>query len=101
MQLVVAHCPRGAVAAVRGGGVVRQPALRVPADEIVAANGAGDAFAAGTMYGVHQRFAVEDCLALGRAAAAASLRALSTTAAVVTVAECLALARRWGEREPI
>jgi sugar/nucleoside kinase (ribokinase family) len=101
MDFVVAHCPRGAVAAVRGGAVLRQPSLRVPPQQIAAANGAGDAFAAGTMYGVHQGFGIEDSLALGRATAAASLRALSTTGAVVTWQECLALSRRWGEREAI
>lgn len=101
MQLVVAHFPRGAVAVTRDGGVVRQPSLRVPPEAIAAANGAGDAFAAGTMYGVHQGFGVAEALALGRAAAAASLRALSTTGSVATWQECLALAQKWGEREPI
>ena len=101
MDLVVAHFPRGAVAATRDGSVLRQPSLRVPPEAIVAANGAGDAFAAGTLYGVHQGFAVADSLALGRATAAASLRALSTTGAVVSWQDCLALARTWGEREPI
>lgn len=101
LELVVAHFPRGAVAIARGGGVVRLPSLRVPAEEIAAANGAGDAFAAGTLYGVHQGWNVADCIALGRATAAASLRSLSTTGSVVTWQECLALAGRWGEREPI
>jgi len=101
MQLVVAHFPRGAVAAARGGGLLRQPSVRVPAEAIVAANGAGDAFAAGTMYGVHQGWSVADALSLGRATAAASLRALSTTGAVAPWPECLALAQRWGFREPI
>jgi sugar/nucleoside kinase (ribokinase family) len=101
LKLVVAHFPRGSVAAVRGGGVVRQSALRVPQSEIAAANGAGDAFAAGTLYGVHQGWSVLDCLALGRATAAASLRSLSTSGSVDTWQECLALAQRWGERDPI
>jgi sugar/nucleoside kinase (ribokinase family) len=101
MDFVVAHFPLGAVAAVRGGALLRQPSVRVPAEEIAAANGAGDAFAAGTMYGVHQGWSVEDALSLGRATAAASLRALSTTGAVAPWRECLALAQRWGLREPI
>jgi sugar/nucleoside kinase (ribokinase family) len=100
-DLVAAHFPTGAVAAVRGGALLRQPSLRVPPEQIAAANGAGDAFAAGTMYGVHQGWSAEDALALGRATAAASLRALSTTGSVVAWQECLALAQRWGLREPI
>jgi sugar/nucleoside kinase (ribokinase family) len=101
MSLVVAHFPAGAVAAVRGGGTVRQPSVRVPPDAIAAANGAGDAFAAGMMLGVHAGWSVEDCLALGHATAAASLRALSTTGAVEGWRDCLALAERWGYRDPL
>ncbi len=101
MALVVAHFPMGAVAAVRGGAVLRQPSVRVPPEEIAAANGAGDAFAAGTMYGLHEGWPVAEALALGRAVAAASLRSLSTTGAVEPWRDCLALAARWGLREPI
>ncbi len=101
MELVVAHFPMGAVAATRDGTVERQPSLRVPQEEIAAANGAGDAFAAGMLYGVHQGWSVLDCLSLARATAGASLRALSTTGAVAPWQECLALAQRWGERPPI
>jgi len=100
-DLVVAHFPRGAVAALRGGGVVRQPSVQVPAEAIAAANGAGDAFAAGFMLGEHEGWSVRDSLALGCAAAAASLRALSTTGSVDSWRECLALADRWGFRDPI
>jgi sugar/nucleoside kinase (ribokinase family) len=99
--LVVAHFPGGAVAATRNGAVLRQPSVRVPPEAIAAANGAGDAFAAGTMLGVHEGWSVEDALALGRATAAASLRALSTTGAVESWRDCLALAARWGFRDPI
>jgi len=95
-ELVVAHFPRGAVAATRGGGLIRQAAARVPADQIAAANGAGDAFAAGAMLGIHEGWSVKESLALGCAAAAASLRSLSTTGAVPSWRECLALAERWG-----
>jgi sugar/nucleoside kinase (ribokinase family) len=101
LRLVAAHFPLGAVAAVAGGAVIRQPSLRVPPDQIAAANGAGDAFAAGTLYGVHQGWSVEDSLALGRATAAASLRGLSTTGTVETWQACLAMAREWGVRDDV
>jgi sugar/nucleoside kinase (ribokinase family) len=101
LRLVVAHFPGGAVAATQQGAVIRRPSLRVPADEIVAANGAGDAFAAGTLYAIHQGWRVADALALGHAAAASSLRGLSTTGTVGTWQECLALADRWGVRDAI
>jgi len=101
MELVVAHFPTGAIAATRDGALIRQASLNVPAKEIIAANGAGDAFAAGTLYAIHQGWNVSDALVLGHAAAAASLRALSTTGAVGTWQECLALARRWGTRDSL
>jgi sugar/nucleoside kinase (ribokinase family) len=101
MRLVAVHFPMGAVALTASRELIRQPSLRVPPDEIVAANGAGDAFAAGTLYGMHQGWPPADALALGRAAAAASLRGVSTTGTVATWQECLVLAARWGEREAI
>jgi len=99
MRLVAAHFPMGVVALARDGGLIRQPSLLVPQQEIAAANGAGDAFAAGTLYGMHEGWTPEDALALGRAAAAASLRGLSTTGTVERWQACLELARTWGVRE--
>jgi sugar/nucleoside kinase (ribokinase family) len=99
LRLVAAHFPLGVVALAHDGSLIRQPSLRVPPDQIAAANGAGDAFAAGTLYGLHQGWRAGDALALGRAAAAASLRGLSTTGTVVPWRECLELARMWGVRQ--
>ena len=60
--------------------------------------GAGDAFAAGMLYGLHEQWPIVECLQLGHACAAASMRAVSTTAGVGTIAECLKLAKQWGFR---
>ncbi|MGH7120421.1 MAG: carbohydrate kinase family protein [Acetobacteraceae bacterium] len=99
LELVAAHFPTGAVAATKEGTLIRLPSIAVPSEEIVAANGAGDAFAAGTLYGVHQGWDIAMALRLGHAAAAASLRGLSTTGTVGTWHECLAVTGRWGTRE--
>jgi sugar/nucleoside kinase (ribokinase family) len=101
MQLVVVHFPVGALVVTRAGEIIRRAAYRVPATEIVAANGAGDAFAAGFLYGFHEGWALSDCLGLAHAAAGASLRAISTIGAVEPWQTCLALAKNWGERPPI
>lgn len=101
MRLVAAHFPMGAVAVTAEGCVLRQPSLSVPEALIAGANGAGDAFAAGTLYGAHEGWDMEGALALGRAAAAASLRGVSTTGTVETWQACLALAAQWGVRESI
>ena len=68
---------------------------------LVGANGAGDAFAAGVLYGIHEGRTIRDSLTLGLCSAASALRSISTTSSVGTVAECLALADQWGWRQPI
>jgi len=96
---VVVHFPRGAIAANRDGTVISKPSVNAPPAEVKGANGAGDAFAAGFLYGFHSGWSVEKSLALAHATAAASLRQISTTAAIEPWKACLALADRWGWRE--
>jgi sugar/nucleoside kinase (ribokinase family) len=98
LELAVAHFPEGALAVSRDGTVVALGSVALPAEAVAGVNGAGDAFAAGALYGLHEDWPVEDCLRLGHAAAAASMREVSTTAGVGSVAECLALAERCGLR---
>jgi sugar/nucleoside kinase (ribokinase family) len=94
--LVVVHFPKGALAVARDGTVTQQPSVRVPPSAVVGANGAGDAFAAGMLYGLHQGWEVKRSLALAHASAAASLRGASTTDTVETWQLCLQLADGWG-----
>jgi len=101
MRQVVVHFPAGAVAVGRDEGVVRLASVRVPAAEIAGANGAGDAFAAGFLYGHHQGWSLREALALAHAAAAASLRSISTTGAVEGWRTCLELAATWGSGDPL
>ena len=98
MQWVVAHFPEGAVAGGRDGTRLALGSVAMPANDIAGVNGAGDAFAAGMLYGLHEGWTIADCLKLAHAAAAASMRAVSTTEGVAPVADCLALADKWGLR---
>ena len=98
MRVVVVHFPLGAIALARDGTVLAQAALAIPASEIVGANGAGDAFAAGFLYGQHEGWGLAESLRLAHAAAACSLRALSTTGGVEPWGRCLDHAARWGAR---
>jgi len=98
LEFAVAHFPEGAIAATRGGDIVAVGSVAMPASAIVGVNGAGDAFAAGVVYGWHEGWALEDALRLGHASAAASMRAVSTTQGVAKVAEAWALAERYGFR---
>jgi sugar/nucleoside kinase (ribokinase family) len=100
-QMVVVHFPMGAIVASKDGGVTRKPSVNVPAPEVAGANGAGDAFAAGFVYGFHEGWSIDDALTLAHAVAAASLREISTTASVVAWSDCLALAQKWGWRDAV
>lgn len=101
MQLVVVHFPKGAIAVTREGTVTQRASVRIPQSEIVGANGAGDAFAAGMLYGLHEGWEVERSLSLAHAAAAASLRGPSTTDKVESWQSCFELAERWGWNESV
>jgi sugar/nucleoside kinase (ribokinase family) len=98
MDWVAVHFPDGALVGGRDGSRLSLGSVALPASAIVGANGAGDAFAAGMLYGLHQQWPILKCVELGHASAAASMRVMSTTAGVATVAECLALAKQWGFR---
>jgi sugar/nucleoside kinase (ribokinase family) len=98
LNLVAVHCPAFAIAVTRDGESAILPSVAVPEGAVRGANGAGDAFAAGMLYGIHEGWSVEECLRLAHAAAAASLRSISTTGALASWQACLALAEQWGLR---
>ena len=101
LELVAIHFPGGCIAATRDGDVYAKPSLEVPAEAVKGGNGAGDAFAAGLLYGLHEGWPINEGLSLALCAAASALRSVSTTATVGSIAECLALAETWGWRTPI
>jgi len=100
-RLVAVHFPGGAIAAHRDGGIWAMPSVKVPASAVAGANGAGDAFAAGFLYGLHEDWSLEDTLRLAHATAAASLRRITTYGGVESWSNCLALAKQWGWRESL
>ena len=97
-SLAVVHFPAGAVAAMPGGQVWRQGSVRLAPDQVISTTGAGDAFASGVIYGLHEGWSVEACLRLGAAAAAACIRDAHTSDGIGSVSECLALADGLGYR---
>lgn len=98
LKLVTVHCPTFAIALTRTGECALLPSIAIPETEIKGANGAGDAFAAGMLYGLHEDWPLVQCLKLAHAAAAVSLRSVSTTGAMLFWRECLSLAQQWGSR---
>lgn len=93
MDFVIVHFPGGAAAVNRSGDSLLVPSIDVKPDAIKGSVGAGDAFTAGILYGVHNEYPFEQCILLGHAIAAASLRSETTVGSVGSVDECLKFAR--------
>ena len=98
-EWIIIHHPDGVWASHRDGRQLFQPSLRLPQAEVVGANGAGDALAAGVLLGIHEGWNIESCLDLGVCAAAASLSHVTCSDGVRAHRDCLALAKLYGYRE--
>jgi sugar/nucleoside kinase (ribokinase family) len=97
-ELVVIHFPEGAFSRTRKGEDVWQSSLKVPQKQIAGTAGAGDAFAAGILLGLHEGWDLARCLITAVSVAAASLSDPGCTAGVKPLATCLALAKKFGFR---
>ncbi|MFK8082348.1 MAG: carbohydrate kinase family protein [Granulosicoccus sp.] len=93
MKLVAVHYPDGAVCITREGDISVTRSLRVPQSMIKSSVGAGDAFVAGFLYAIHENKPLSEALELAHATAACSLRDMTTTGAVESVAQCQQFAR--------
>lgn len=97
-EWIIIHHPDGVWASHRDGRQLFQPSLQLPRAEVVGANGAGDALAAGVLLGIHEGWNMEVCLDLGVCAAAASLSHVTCSDGVRAHLDCLALAKLYGYR---
>jgi sugar/nucleoside kinase (ribokinase family) len=97
-ELAGVHHPDGAVAVRRNGEVSRRPSVKVDASEIAGSTGAGDAFYAGMLMGLHDDWPLDRCLDLGNAAAATSLHSPTTSASIRRWDQCLSYAESKGLR---
>jgi sugar/nucleoside kinase (ribokinase family) len=95
-MLVAIHHPDGAVALRNNGESAFAPAVNVPQSEIIGTVGAGDAFYAGMLFGIHEGWTLDQCLALANASAATSLHSATTSSSIRPWAECLAYAKAKG-----
>jgi len=100
-ELVVVHFPEGAFARTRKGDDFWQAALKLPPKYIAGTAGAGDAFCAGVLYGLHEDWDLQRCLLTGVCIAAASLSDATCTAGVKSLKNSLALARKFGFAAPL
>src|ERR1041385_3428831 len=95
-EIVVIHFPEGAFARTRRGEDVWQASLKLPAPYIAGTAGAGDAFCAGVLLGLHEDWELQRCLLTGVCLAAASLSDPTCTAGVKSLNASLALGRKFG-----
>ncbi len=98
MEIVAVHYPSGAVCVTRDGEQHVASSLSVPSSLVQGTVGAGDAFVAGFLYGVHEEWSIDDSLELAHVVAAASLRSVTTTGSVVSIEQCREFASRYGRR---
>lgn len=68
-ELVVIHFPEGAIALKRDGSLHAAPSCQIEPADIFGSVGAGDAFCAGILYGLHQDLSLDDMLRLAAASA--------------------------------
>ena len=95
-RAVIVHLPEGALCVARDQPLVLQPAVRVAADQIVGTAGAGDAFSAGFLLGLHEGWNLQRSLELAVCAAAISLRDATCSAAIEPWQNCLAFGSKMG-----
>ncbi|WP_367874745.1 carbohydrate kinase family protein [Luteolibacter sp. Populi] len=95
---VVIHFEGGAVAATRDEGSLFQASLNLPPGYSQGATGAGDAFAAGYLHGVHEQMDLDMRLKLAMCTAAACLSHASPSGGMRDIANCRELAARYGWR---
>jgi sugar/nucleoside kinase (ribokinase family) len=81
----VVHCPEGGYGIDQKGNYVESAAIDLPPDYIKGKVGAGDAFCAGTIYAASQGGSLAEGLALGNAAAAASVSRPGSTEGMLPV----------------
>ena len=98
MSHVAVHFPEGALCIDRDQVLTVSASYDIPQSSIVGSVGAGDAFAAGFLYAMHEHWTTDDALELGHVVAAASLRSANTVESVDTISACRAFANAHTKR---
>ena len=95
-KTVTIHTEFGSVCATAEGLRLKQASLKLPAGYSKGATGAGDAFAAGMLYGLHEGLEIQERLKLAVCCAAACLADPTPSKGLRPVKDCLALADQFG-----
>ena len=92
---VFIHFPKGAIAVDKNKNHFNQGCVKIPADKIAGAVGAGDAFAAGVLFGIHEGWPVNECMKAGVITAAFSLMQPGASEGVLPYEEMLKTSADW------
>jgi len=98
-QMVILHFPEGVVAGDVEGNFLYHGSVKIPDERIVGTTGAGDAFAAGVLFGIHEKWNMNRCLEMGVCCAAASLTSTSCSDGILPYNECLKLKEKYQFRQ--
>ena len=88
-RAIIIHCPEKAIWVPKDGEPIVMRPKPLPADAILSPVGAGDAFCAGLLYGIHESFAPEAALQLAHATAVASMRGMTATEAIPPLSQLM------------
>lgn len=99
-RFVCVHMPEGGYVRTADGGEYWQSSLRLPDGFIAGAAGAGDAFCAGMLYGIHEGWDIQRSLQLAVCAAAMSMSKPGCTEACTDRAATLELAEQYPFQPP-
>ncbi len=97
-ELVVIHFPEGGFIRTRKGEDVWQPSIKLPDKFIAGTAGAGDAFCAGILLGLHEGWDLPECLNVGVCVAAASLSHPTCTGGMRSLSLCRSIGKKYGYR---
>jgi len=100
MKLVAVHMPEGAYLRDQSGKRSAIGSVDIPKGFIAGAVGAGDAFCAGMLYGLHEGWEPVEAARLGGCCAAASLSKPGASEGILPLTETQALGTRFGEQPP-
>ena len=98
-EWVIVHFPEGACALGHDGDFHIQGSLLVPQERIIGTVGAGDAFAAGVLLGLHEELPIDTALRYGVATAASCLFGPGTSDGILPINDCLVLTDELGTRD--
>jgi len=96
---VFLHYQYGVLAMNSKRETIYQPSILLPLEKIKGTVGAGDAFAAGVLLGIHEDFEIRKCLEIGVSAAAACLLSPTCSDGILFYKECLSFIKEYQFRD--